>query len=313
MMRCLLMYSENVNLCLKLMEMYGLLTELSNLYCAMPLINFNKKIVGDPQQIAVAFANHYKMMFTPITPCLEDLTILPVPSLTHIPFLAPASVIKLIACLKSKTGSGPGCIPVYVIRRLAKVLADPLAHFYNESIATCYVPTEWKCSNVTPIYKNKGLRSLLVSYRPNSMCNALSLVVERHVYDILYLHLERTSQLNIQQHGCRWGVSTVTNLLLALDMAFRHRDLHLSFCSVFLDFAKAFDKIDHTHLIYKLRKYGVGGDILMWTVSWLIDHDQRVKIGGGVSAWYQLHPLFHKGLCLDPCCLSFMSLIFVLV
>eukprot|EP00923_Selenidium_pygospionis_P051291 GHVN01089069.1.p2 GENE.GHVN01089069.1~~GHVN01089069.1.p2 ORF type:complete len:136 (-),score=6.56 GHVN01089069.1:846-1253(-) len=128
MMRCLLMYSENVNLCLKLMEMYGLLTELSNLYCAMPLINFNKKIVGDPQQIAVAFANHYKMMFTPITPCLEDLTILPVPSLTHIPFLAPASVIKLIACLKSKTGSGPGCIPVYVIRRLAKsgsVLMSP--------------------------------------------------------------------------------------------------------------------------------------------------------------------------------------------
>eukprot|EP00923_Selenidium_pygospionis_P060552 GHVN01106522.1.p2 GENE.GHVN01106522.1~~GHVN01106522.1.p2 ORF type:complete len:102 (-),score=17.50 GHVN01106522.1:90-395(-) len=94
------------------------------------------------------------------------------------------------------------------------------------------------------------------------MCNAISLVLERYIYDLLISLLERNSLLNPQQHGCRWGVSTVTNLLLALDSVFRKNDL-----------------------IYKQRQCGVGGECLMWTASWLVFRKQRNKIDRAFSDW----------------------------
>eukprot|EP00923_Selenidium_pygospionis_P017553 GHVN01030888.1.p1 GENE.GHVN01030888.1~~GHVN01030888.1.p1 ORF type:complete len:131 (+),score=20.20 GHVN01030888.1:563-955(+) len=116
------------------------------------------------------------------------------------------------------------------------------------------------------------------------MCKAISLVIERHIYDLLIRHPEHNSLLNPNQHGCRWGVSTVTNLLLALDSAFTQRDLQLTVCKVFLDFAEAFHKVSHTHVIHKIRLCGVGGDFIMWIISWLVFRKQRVKVGGTSSA-----------------------------
>ena len=50
-----------------------------------------------------------------------------------------------------------------------------------------------------------------------------------------------------------------------------------------LDFAKAFDRVDHQLLMKKLNNFGVGGNVLEWFCSYLKDRRQRVVIHGKAS------------------------------
>ena len=53
---------------------------------------------------------------------------------------------------------------------------------------------------------------------------------------------------------------------------------------VFLDFAKAFDKVNHQYLITKLANYGIEGNLLDWIKSFLTNRRQRVVMGESVSS-----------------------------
>ena len=55
--------------------------------------------------------------------------------------------------------------------------------------------------------------------------------------------------------------------------------------AVFLDFAKAFDKVSHLHLIQKLHLYGIHGQITSWIEDFLTARQQRVVVGGETSNW----------------------------
>ena len=50
-----------------------------------------------------------------------------------------------------------------------------------------------------------------------------------------------------------------------------------------MDMSKAFDKVSHTALINKLRKYNIGGSLLQWFTSYLHDRQQRVTTLGATS------------------------------
>ena len=54
---------------------------------------------------------------------------------------------------------------------------------------------------------------------------------------------------------------------------------------IYLDFSKAFDKVPHARLMYKLRKYGIGGVVFNWIRSWLSDRRQWVLLNGHKSVW----------------------------
>ena len=54
---------------------------------------------------------------------------------------------------------------------------------------------------------------------------------------------------------------------------------------IFLDIFKAFDKIWHKGLIYKLKSYGISGNLLKLTENYLTDCKQRVVLNGHISSW----------------------------
>ena len=75
-------------------------------------------------------------------------------------------------------------------------------------------------------------------------------------------HLDKHNLINDTQHGFRRGRSCLTNLLEFLDKVTRSVDAGDNTDIIYLDFAKAFDKVPHYRLIKKLEAHGIGGKIL---------------------------------------------------
>ena len=56
-------------------------------------------------------------------------------------------------------------------------------------------------------------------------------------------------------------------------------------CIIFLDYAKAFDLVDHNILVSKFQRLGTPPILLRWICGFLSDRKQRVKIGKDTSEW----------------------------
>jgi len=74
-------------------------------------------------------------------------------------------------------------------------------------------------------------------------------------------------------------------LLIFLDKVTREVDDGHALDVIYLDFAKAFDKVPHQRLLIKLENHGIKGKVLNWIRSWLSDRKQRVSIRGRSSGW----------------------------
>ena len=68
----------------------------------------------------------------------------------------------------------------------------------------------------------------------------------------------------------------------------------------FLDIFKAFDKVWHKGLLFKLETIGIFGSLLKLFQSFLCNMQQRVALNGQHSNWAQVLADFPQGLILGP-------------
>nr|XP_012563445.1 unnamed protein product [Hydra vulgaris] len=69
---------------------------------------------------------------------------------------------------------------------------------------------------------------------------------------------------------------------------------------LFLDFAKAFDKVPHRRLLQKLESYGIEGNVLNWIKAFLSNRSQRVILGNTSSTWVKVTSGVPQGSVLGP-------------
>ena len=111
--------------------------------------------------------------------------------------------------------------------------------------------------------------------------------LKNKLFKNIYNHLISNNLLTKNQYGFRPDDSTTNQLLFlvySIHNSFDHKDSR-EVRSVFLDMSKAFDKVWHTGLIFKLKQNGMDGKLLSLIGIYLSDGKQRVVINGSVSSW----------------------------
>ena len=156
----------------------------------------------------------------------------------------------MLSDLSPSKATGPDGIPAYLLKRCSVVIAPSLTALFELSLQQGVFPSEWKAANVVPIPK-KGDTHEVTNYRPVSLLSQVSKVLERLIFSQVSSFVENS--LYDLQHGFRCKRSCVTQLLSVLHDLGRTLDSGKETDLIYLDFAKAFDSVSHSKLLFKLN------------------------------------------------------------
>ena len=191
--------------------------------------------------------------------------------------------------------AGPDNLPPKFLKAVFPSLIKPLAILFNKSLQYGVVPSEWKLANVTAVYKGKGGSDSVTNYRPISVTNCFGKILEKIIFKHLHNYLHKYKIITDNQSGFRHKDSTVNQLIIIYDTIMNSLDSGKDVRFVFCDVSKAFDRVWHLGLIYKLQKYGVKGKLLNWFESYLSDRKQRVCMNGYTSNWKSINAVVPQG------------------
>ena len=172
-------------------------------------------------------------------------------SLHNIVF-AEDDIIAAIDELSNNSAAGPDGFPAVMLKKLKHVLAKPLLAIWRQSLDEGICPNQAKQSTITPLHKGKSTAHA-ANYRPVTLTSHLVKIFEKVLRKHVVSHLEKNNLFNNTQHGFRAGRSCLSQLL-SHDKILSLLDSSANVYVIYLDFAKAFDKLDFSHMSTNLRK-----------------------------------------------------------
>ena len=132
---------------------------------------------------------------------------------------------------------------------------------FKQCIETGVFPSEWKKANIVPIYKKRGQtnRRKLPSNVVVTYCGK---IFERLMFNKIFNFFIENKLISSNQSGFKPGDSCINELLSITHEIYESLDVGLEVRGIFLDISKAFDKVWHDGVIYKLAQNGILGNLL---------------------------------------------------
>ena len=191
-------------------------------------------------------------------------------------------VSKILHNMSSSKASGLYEIPAKYLKDGSSVISKLLTHIINLSITTGSIPDDLKKARIVRLYK-KNSKTHVGNYRPISVLSVISEVFEKVVFMQLSDYLSENRLLYEFQSGFRSSYSTVTCLIHLTDYIKLENDKGNFTGMVLLDLQKAFDTVNHTILLNKLKWFGADDLTVQWFSSNLTCRTQVTDIGGTMS------------------------------
>ena len=145
----------------------------------------------------------------------------------------------------------------------------------NLSLQKGSFPDELKIAKVTPVFRADDVNEL-GNYRPISVLQCFSKILERIMYNQLFKYLKTNEILYKKQFGFQEGHSTEHAIIQLIDQINNCFEKNHFTVGIFIDLKKAFETVDHAILIKKLKHYEIKGNNLRWFESYLENRKQYI-------------------------------------
>ena len=225
-----------------------------------------------------------------------------VPLCSRTLFLSPVceqDVIGFIDSLKNSNASGYDGMSNNFLKKCKFALCNVLCFLINLSSEYAIFPKNLKLATVIPLFK-KGDKNLYDNYRGISLLTSISKIFEINLKQQLLSFLSKNNILSNSQHGFTESRSTESALcefqLTLVDAI----DKNLHALGLFVDFSRAFDRVNHEILLSKLDRYGIRGQERKLFESYLDDRQQYVLVNKVKSKSLKVNQGVPQGSVLGP-------------
>ncbi|KAG8344806.1 reverse transcriptase (RNA-dependent DNA polymerase) [Trypanosoma vivax] len=204
-----------------------------------------------------------------------------------------------VALRELSSGTAPGDDEIHCeeLKQLGRVSRRCILRLFNCSLRTGQVQAKWRHGIIVPLLKPNKPANSMASFRPvtltSALCKLMERIVARRVRDCI------EDKLEPQQAGLRPARSTL-DTLMQVTSAVRRRKDGTKTADVFIDYARAFDSVDHGCIVKALLPFGVGKHLVAWIAYFLKERTAQVRVNNVLSEDIWLTRGVPQGSVLGP-------------
>ena len=208
-------------------------------------------------------------------------------------------IAKAIREISPTAAAGPDRFPAMLLKQCCTSLSTPLCMIWRKSVDEGQIPDILKTAHIVPIHKG-GSRGVPKNYRPIALTSHLIKIFEKVIRKRIVNYMEQHNLFNPTQHGFRSGRSCLSQLIAHYDRIVELLENGGNVDVVYIDFAKAFDKVDFGITLKKLANMGINGKVGRWIHCFLNKRTQLVLVNEGRSLPSEVLSGVPQGSVLGP-------------
>ena len=237
-------------------------------------LNLLFKDASSPQSVLDKFNDYYCSFMNSGSPTSNDQCIC---DDGWCPSVSVFDVWRMLSRLPS-IAVGSDDIPTLLYKKCALILAEPIHHLIVECLRQRKLPSKWKIADITPIPKSSEIA--VTNTRPISLLPIPAKMVEKIV--LLNIRDCLSCLLGDLQYAIRRKSSTSHAIIAAHDALTKLADNSQIGAALFIsfDFSKAFDMVNHSLLLTKLRRMNLPSGFVIFMENYLSNRFQRVRLNG---------------------------------
>ncbi|XP_063391195.1 uncharacterized protein LOC134676740 [Cydia fagiglandana] len=214
----------------------------------------------------------------------------------------PDEVVNLFKySVAAKNSSDAYGLSTNLLKQSSPAISYVLSHLFNNCMRSGVYPESLKKVKICPLYKGKGKKSIIKSYRPIALIPGPSKCFEAGLNKRLLSFWAPRNALSESQYAYRQGRSTTDLVREVVRGVLSAREAERHVAVICCDLSRAFDTADHALVADKLAYYGIRGPANKLILSFMTDRAQVVVGAGGSVVSAELRNLMGvpQGSCLS--------------
>ena len=209
-------------------------------------------------------------------------------------------IYRALKKCSKESSTGTDQIHNLMLKNLPARSIQQLQKIFNKSVTEEVVPDGMKTSMVIMLPKKTDDTSSPLNYRPISLTSCLGKLFERIMCKRLYDFLNENHILIDEQSGFRRHRRTADNLYFLTQKVAESFNRGKKAICIFFDICKAFDRVWHNGLIYKLLEAKVPLWLVRWLQEFLAYRRFIVKVGSCLSEYKNIEAGVPQGSVISP-------------